>query len=456
MNQDSLNQAGTPEEGPRSTGTVHWRHPDDLPALRYVGSTDNARVLSRILTVVFLVAGLALVVTPWQQTVSGTGKVTAFAPIERIQEVQAPVDGRIVRWNVVEGSRVKSGDVLLEMADNDPALVQRILQEKDALLGTLQAEERKVESYREKIRGLEETRRNAVYAAQSRIDVAADKIRAAQQYVAGAEAAYLTARLNQERQQKLAEKGLSSTRNLELAQLQFNKTLADLDQARASLNAERNSRIALESEMRRIDADMAAKIEDARASLQEGLSSVQKARAEITKIDVRLARQSTQRVTAPIGGTILRVVARQWGEQLKTGATLAVLVPESSKDVVELWVDGRDIPLISRGRHVRLQFEGWPALQFSGWPSIAVGTFGGRVMMIDATDNGKGDFRVLIEPDPADESWPAQAYLRQGALANGWILLNQVPLGFELWRQFNGFPPVLAQDEPAVDKKAGL
>jgi hypothetical protein len=34
----------------------------------------------------------------------------------------------------------------------------------------------------------------------------------------------------------------------------------------------------------------------------------------------------------------------------------------------------------------------------------------------------------------------------------GWVLLDTVPLGFELWRQFNGFPPTVAQ---GVDGTAG-
>ena len=95
-------------------------------------------------------------------------------------------------------------------------------------------------------------------------------------------------------------------------------------------------------------------------------------------------------------------------------------------DVVELMMDGNDVPLIAQGRPVRLQFEGWPALQFSGWPSIAVGTFGGRVLLVDSTDNGHGKFRVLVEKDPREDAWPGQNYLRQGVRANGWILLNQV------------------------------
>jgi len=41
--------------------------------------------------------------------------------------------------------------------------------------------------------------------------------------------------------------------------------------------------------------------------------------------------------------------------------------------------------------------------------------------------------------------------------ANGWVLLNQVTLGFELWRKLNGFPPSVAGGEPkgAVPIKGG-
>ena len=138
------------------------------------------------------------------------------------------------------------------------------------------------------------------------------------------------------------------------------------------------------------------------------------------------------------------MVARQSGELLKAGATLVVLVPHTKRTVVELFLNGNDVPMVSAGRTVRLQFEGWPALQFSGWPSVAVGTFGGRVLLVDATDDGLGKFRVLVEPDPDDEPWPSAQYLRQGVRANGWVLLDVVSLGYELWRQFNGFPPVVA------------
>jgi hypothetical protein len=104
---------------------------------------------------------------------------------------------------------------------------------------------------------------------------------------------------------------------------------------------------------------------------------------------------------------------------------------------------------------VRLQFEGWPAVQFVGWPSLSVGTFGGFVKVIDATDDGKGKFRILVKPDPDEETdnpWPNPTSLRQGVRANGWVFLNRVTIGYELWRRLNGFPAVIV---PAEGDKTG-
>jgi hypothetical protein len=102
---------------------------------------------------------------------------------------------------------------------------------------------------------------------------------------------------------------------------------------------------------------------------------------------------------------------------------------------------------------VRVQFEGWPAIQFIGWPSVARGTFGGEVVLIDPTDDGTGRFRVLVAPKPdvVDDGtevveWPGTRWLRQGVQVNGWVLLQRVPLWFEIWRQLNGFPPALPTD----------
>lgn len=181
--------------------------------------------------------------------------------------------------------------------------------------------------------------------------------------------------------------------------------------------------------------------EAATIRLEELKAGEAQALAELTMVDVKLSRQSSQLVTAPRSGTIVRVQAGDTATLVKAGQTVATLAPSDVDLAAELYVSGLDAPLIQPGRKLRLEFEGWPAVQFSGWPSVAVGTFGGVVTSVDPSVSPNGRYRILVTEDPEDP-WPDQRYLRLGSQAKGWVLLNTVPLGYELWRQLNRFPPL--------------
>jgi RND family efflux transporter MFP subunit len=171
------------------------------------------------------------------------------------------------------------------------------------------------------------------------------------------------------------------------------------------------------------------------------------ASAELTRIDTRLSRQSNQFIRAPRAGIISRIVAREGTEIVKSGEVIAILVPLSVQRSVELYLNPIDLPLVLKGQKVRLQFEGWPSIQFSGWPSVAVGTFPGVIANVDpSVDQKTGMFRVLVLEEPG-QRWPEERFLRQGMRARGWIQLNTVALGYELWRNFNGFPPTIEKPE---------
>jgi RND family efflux transporter MFP subunit len=184
--------------------------------------------------------------------------------------------------------------------------------------------------------------------------------------------------------------------------------------------------------------------EQARIRVEELRSRVAEAAAELTRVDVNISRQSVQIVRAPRDGVILRVNAGDAATFVSAGDVVASFVPDNVERAVELFVDGRDVALVRPGAEVRLQFEGWPAVQFSGWPSLAVGTFGGKVLAIDPSAQANGRFRVLVTEDPAfDPPWPDQRFVRFGSNSRGWVLLDTVPVGYELWRRMNNFPPNL-------------
>ena len=410
-----------------------------------VPSPRAATLLAHLIVVGTVLAALLLVVVPWQQTAGGMGRVIAYAPLERQQLIEAPIEGRVVAWSVREGSHVEAGQPVAEISDNDAQLLERLRQERAALVDRLDAAEERARSFEERATALGMSRQNAIAAADNRARMAADRVRAAEQAVAAAVAAAKTSQLNLERQEALAQQGLTSTRSRELAELEAVRAQTEEDRARVALNAARSEQQALLADRLRAGSDATASQQDARASRAAALAEAGNARAELARLDVRLARQSSQSVRAPRTGTILRLVAGVGGEMVRAGDALAVLIPDSDDRAVELWVSGNDVPLVSEGRAVRVQFEGWPALQFSGWPQVAVGAFGGRVALVDATDDGKGRFRIVVVPD-GSEPWPANRYLRQGVRARGLVLLERVRLGYELWRQLNGFSPSLPEE----------
>ncbi|MCB9638675.1 MAG: HlyD family efflux transporter periplasmic adaptor subunit [Myxococcales bacterium] len=412
-------------------------------ALRMVESPKSMITLARALWIGFFISIFALFLAPWQQTAFGVGRVIAYTPVERQQVIEAPIKGRITRWYVTEGSTLKKGDLIAEIADNDPQLFSRIQEERQAFEARLRNAQDRIKSYKSKVRALEDSKRLALQAAQLKIQMAQQKIRAAKQKLSAGKAALRAATLNLRRIKSLKKDDLVSQRSLELAELTYAKRETEVNMSAADLTSARANEFAMRAERLKIGAEAQAKIDSAQADLQKAEEEASKGRADVAKVSVKVARQRAQVIRAPRDCIVLSLLVNEQAEMLKEGKPIARIVPATSSRAVELWVDGNDAPLITRGRHVRLQFEGWPAVQFTGWPSVAVGTFGGTVSLVDATDNGDGKFRILIIPDKKDEAWPEGRFLRQGVRAKGWTFLNRVSLAFELWRQFNGFPPTI-------------
>lgn len=413
------------------------------PSLLSVQQPRSFRVIVRLLGFGLIVILAALVLVPWQQSAPGTGRVIAYAPLERQYAIEAPIDGRVQTWHVEEGTHVKAGDPIADISDNDPEILARLERERMAIESRKMAAQSAIEVARAKIAALQLSETAQTSSAGLRAKIGRDRLDAAQRAVDAAVSAHETARLNLKRTEALFAEGLSSTRDYELAKLEAATREAELDTARAALKAARREMGALEADAEAISTTAQAAIEEARSALATAESNLAAAEADLVQLETRFARQRRMKIVAPRDGTVLKLIGRQGTEMVAAGDVIATFVPDMESMAVELWASGRDGPLITPGRKVRLQFEGWPAVQFVGWPSVAVGTFGGEVVFVDAMAADDGRYRVVVRPDPDDLPWPDRRWLRQGVRVNGWVLLERVRLGFELWRQINGFPPAL-------------
>ncbi len=409
-------------------------------ALRLVASSRPLGVLSRILVLLAVATLLALVFVPWVQTSVAPGVVIARSPSERRQMVESPIDGRVAVWHVREGSVVHAGDSLVDLVDNDLDFDVRLAQEEAAAKARIAAIGARADAVESRIVALEQSRAGGMASADRRVAAARERSAAAEETVKAADAALTAAGTHLKRQSALASKGLSSERAAEVAEMEYVRARAEAERARASLRAAAEDEKGATGDRGKVTADAGASIEEARATLASVRADEAMSRAELARIEVRVARQATRLVVAPRSGMVQRVSGGEGGEQVKSGDPLLSLVPEVRQRAVEIYIDGNDVPLVHEGRRVRLQFEGWPAVQWSGWPSVAIGTFGGVVASVDSAADEKARFRAIVVPG-ADDHWPEGPQLRQGARVTGWILLDEVRLGWELWRRFNGFPP---------------
>lgn len=419
-----------------------------LSAARLLNVADRHHSFARILGVLALVFVIILFL-PWQQNVQGKGVVTALRPQDRPQVVPTVIAGRIARWHVAEGEYVKAGALLVEITEVkdgylDPNTLQRYQEVLAGKEASVSAKRAKVEALQRQVAALEQSRDFSILKGRNKVA----------QYEAAVNSAVtdsVVAERQLARNQQLFDEGLKSRTDLESYITKAQSVYAKLVEKRQELQS---ARVELEA----YGAEYAEKIAKAMSDMSATRSEIGEGTGEVSKLENQVAslaiRNGMYRITAPQDGYVVRAVKSGLGEQLKEGEPVVTIMPGNPQQAVELFVRPMDVPLLRAGRKVRLQFDGWPALQFSGWPSVAVGTFGGVIQVIDLTISPDGRYRVLVVPDPAEEPWPQQVRVGSGVL--GWAMLDEVRVWFELWRVLNGFPPsVQPGDAAAKDGGAG-
>jgi multidrug efflux pump subunit AcrA (membrane-fusion protein) len=297
-----------------------------------------------------------------------------------------------MKWHVKEGDRVKAGDRLVDLVDNDPRRLEMLREQR------LLAAQRRVLA--ESI-VTEQTSRLNFVRAEAPLRVAQAKAR-----MEAAEAAVPLAR--QERLRALADEArakLAYKRQFDI----YNTPVGGLRQGGALSKdqleeAERQQTLAVEriplvqAQIEVAVKQHAAAVEEYKAVTQQTQALVQ---AEVLALEARkselaavsqqyesinsdVLRQENQFVAAPTEGTVFRVLANAeaGGQLVNPGQQLAVLVPDIPDDdplthddtpgiTAELLIDGNDLPLVRKGDRAIVQFEGWAAVQFAAYPEAA-------------------------------------------------------------------------------------
>lgn len=413
-----------------------------------------SRIFAKILILAFLIF-FAVLFLPWTQNIRSRGYVTTLQPDQRPQSIHSIIAGRIEEWHVREGDFIEKGDTILfisEIKDEffDPNLLSRTEQQ-------IKSKELTVQSYMEKVKSLDNQIDALVKTKKMKIEQAFNSIRQAELKIESDSIDFIASKTNLEiaekqlkRMEELYREGLKSLTELEGRRLKMQETQAKMISAENNLLSSKNELINAKVELSSIDNQYRDKLSKAESEKYDALSKMYDAEAIVTKMQNQFMNYSVRSglyyITAPQDGYVTKAIRSGLGETIKEGEEIVSIMPANYDFAVSMYVLPEDLPLIQIGQKVRFMFDGWPSIVFSGWPNVSYGTFGGRVVAIDNFISPNGKYRALVAPDEDDVEWPEG--LRVGSGANGMALIKDVPIWYELWRKFNGFPPDYYEGSP--------
>ncbi|MGB0871038.1 MAG: HlyD family secretion protein [Flavobacteriales bacterium] len=429
--------------------TLENKHPfTEYSSTKRVYGRTYFLTLNRILG--FFALGIFIVLfLPWTQNISGKGKIVTRNPGQRPQTIQSLLPGRIDQWFVREGDYVAKGDTLLRLSENksdyfDDQLVERTQAQVNGKTEALKVYQDKIAVLTNRISVLEGeqvVKLNQLKNKQLQLIATTntDSINVAVSSVS------LKAKLTQyNRAKSLFKEGLKSSKEIENSLIKYQEAQG---KNRSYENKWLSSQAKLSNiglEFGRLKLSFQEKINKAKSDLYTTQNDLISAQNDLFKMKSTLAnyqkRQDNRYVTAEQDGMINRIYKKGIGENVKTGEKLMHFMPRDYELAVETYVRPIDLPLIHKGETVRVQFDGWPAIVFSGWPNVSYGTYGAKVVAIENYISENGMFRILLSPDETDgHIWPNA--LKVGSGVKTMALLDDVTIGFELWRQLNSFPP---------------
>lgn len=396
----------------------------------------------------FVFFGVLVLFFPWTQTIKSVGKVTTLYQEQRPQQLNSPIPGRIVKWYVKNGDYIQKGDTILKLAEIkddylDPLLLKRTTDQVSAKKSVRDYYEAKVSAIDNQLVALTKAKDLKLNQLKIKLDQLNSKLSAEE---AEFRAIENELRLNEDqflRQKKMYDDGLVSLTQFQQRSISYQNVLAKKTGIQNKIIQTKQDITANSIEVNSVIQDYQEKLSKIEGDRYSILGQIEGSEGDIAKLENQAAnykvRQGLYYVLASQDGQVVQLNKAGIGEILKETESIGVIVPQKVDYAVEMYVKPVDLPLLSVGQQVMCVFDGYPAIVFSGWPNTSYGIFKGKVLAIENSIDANGQFKVLVVEDSDEKRWPPQ--IKIGAGVQGIVILNDVPVWYELWRNINGFPP---------------
>ena len=395
-----------------------------------------------------LFAGIVTLFLPWTQNIKIKGNVSSLYQEQRPQQLNSPIPGRIIKWNVKNGDYVKKGDTLLQLSEIkddylDPLLVQRTEEQVQAKKGVRDYYEAKVGTTKNQLQALNAARELKLNQLKIKISQLNNKLTGEE---AELEAAKNELKLSEDqfaRQKKMYDEGLVSLTQFQQRSISYQNSVAKKTASENKVAQTRQEIVNTQIEQNSVIQDYTEKLSKIEGERFQSMGQIEGSDGDIAKLQNQVAnykaRQGLYFIIASQDGQIVQLNKAGIGEVLKDGENIGTIVPTTVDYAVEIYIKPVDLPLVKEGQRVMCIFDGFPAIVFSGWPDSSYGTFAGKVVAVESNISPNGLFKALVIEDKNEKRWPPK--IKMGTGLQGIAILNDVPIWYELWRNINGFPP---------------
>lgn len=317
-----------------------------------------------LLTVAFLA------LTPYQRRVAIAGEVV---PVGGLSGVTVPRDGYISAVFVKDGQQLNAGSPILAISVDTRLAggaelggkIERALEDKGAAY--LDAERAQAAERQEAVADIEIRGRallDQIALSEQALLIAKERLKAAEDRVSKSEPSF--------------RKGYVSGFQFEQYKDAINSGKISVNEVEQKLSQENRDFQQLPVEKRRLASKAA-----------QDKSSAAAARADLVSAIAQAAGQRTVVLVAERPGKVTALTAKI-GAPVKSGATLAVLLPVGSELRAEVWVSSKAIAFVQPGDKVSLTFDAYPRETF--------GTVSGVVEEVAQAPNGGTPDRASLYP----------------------------------------------------------
>lgn len=411
-----------------------------------------------------LIGGIITLFLPWTQNIKVKGNVSSLYQSQRPQQLNSPIPGRIIKWNVKNGDYVKKGDTLLQLSEIkddylDPLLVQRTEEQVTAKKGVRDYYEAKVGTAKNQLLALNAARDLKLNQVKIKISQLNNKLIGEEAELAATTNELKLSEDQFARQKKMYDDGLVSLTQFQQRSISYQNAIAKKTATENKVAQTRQEILNTQIEQNAVTQDYNEKLSKIEGERFQSLGNIEGSDGDIAKLQNQVAnykaRQGLYFIIASQDGQVVQLNKAGIGEVLKDGENIGTIVPTTVDYAVEIYIKPVDLPLVKEGQRVMCIFDGFPAIVFSGWPDSSYGTFAGKVIALENNISPNGLFKALVIEDKNEKRWPPK--IKMGTGVQGIAILNDVPIWYELWRNINGFPPdyyEVATAKSTKDEKA--